>query len=131
MTEYAVTVSSNFEGRIIKVQGILSRQTVTVPLGMVNNLVLYEPLLGRVLGWGHIDIETGNDYDGDRLEYVPDPRTFHQIWKTLLDTGYTGQVRDARLLDVGPYVDARPYGRIPASDATTARRSSSVMRRKR
>ncbi len=87
-TEYAITMTTNFGGRIIKVQGVFSRQTVAVPLGMVNNLVVNEPLLGRILNWGHIDIETGNDYNGDRLEYIPDPQGFHQIWKTLLDNGY-------------------------------------------
>lgn len=90
-TEYAITVSlgsSGRSGRIIKVQGVLSRQTVAVPLGMVNNLELYEPLLGRLLGWGDIDIETGNDYDGDRLEHMPDPRGFYQMWQTLLDLGH-------------------------------------------
>jgi hypothetical protein len=83
--------SQGFGGRIIKVQGVLSRQTVTVPLGMVNDLVLYEPLLGRILGWGHIDIETGNDYTGDHLEYVPDPRGFQMVWKELLDNVYGDQ----------------------------------------
>ncbi len=91
VTEYAITMSTTsqgFGGRIIKVHGIVSRQTVTVPLGKVNDLVVYEPLLGRILGWGDIDIETGNDYTGDRLEYVPGPRGFYHIWKTLLDNGY-------------------------------------------
>ena len=66
----------------------------------VNNLALYEPLLGRLLGWGHIEIETGNDYDGDRLEHIPDPHGFYQVWKTLLDHGYR---RDARASLVDPY----------------------------
>jgi hypothetical protein len=90
-TEYAITVSlgsSGRSGRIIKVQGVLSRQTVAVPLGMVNNLELHEPVLGRLLGWGDIGIETGNDYDGDRLEHMPDPRGFYQMWKSLLDLGH-------------------------------------------
>jgi hypothetical protein len=90
-TEFAITMSTTplgFGGRIIKVHGILSRQTVTVPLGKVNDLVVYEPLLGRVLGWGDLDIETGNDYTGDRLEYLPNPRGFQDIWKTLIDNGY-------------------------------------------
>ena len=84
-TEYAITVSPKFGGRIIKVQGIFARHTVTVPLVMVNDLVLHEPLLGRILGWGDIDLETGNEYQGDRLEYVPNPRHFYATWATLLD----------------------------------------------
>ena len=89
-TEYAITVSPKFGGRIIKVQGIFSRRTVAVPLIMVNDLVLYEPLLGRILGWGGIDIETGNEYQGDRLEYVPSPRQFYATWATLLDAETRG-----------------------------------------
>lgn len=90
-TEYAITISPGYGGRIIKVQGVLSRQTVAVPLSMVNDLVLYEPLLGRLLGWGDIDIATGNDYEGDRLEYTPNTRDFYQVWKTLIDQGYGGR----------------------------------------
>lgn len=83
-TEYAITISFNSGGRIIMVRGILARQTITVPLSMVNDLVLDEPLLGRILGWGNIDIETGNDYRGDRLEYMPNPQLFQQVWKSWL-----------------------------------------------
>lgn len=88
--EYAITVSSKTGGRIVKVQGILSRHTVAVPLLMVNDLVLYEPMLGRILGWGHLDIEMGNDYQGDRLEYIPNPRVFYAALTTLLDHGSAG-----------------------------------------
>lgn len=87
-TEYAITLSPGYSGRIIKVQGVLTRKTVAVPLGMVNNLELYEPLAGRLFGWGDIEIETGNDYEGDRLEHVPDPRGFYQMWKLMLDLGF-------------------------------------------
>ena len=83
-TEYAITISINSGGRIIMVRGILARQTITVPLSMVNDLVLDEPLLGRVLGWGNINIETGNDYQGDRLDYMPNPQLFQQIWRNWL-----------------------------------------------
>lgn len=95
LTDYAIVtprVSPGYGGRIIKVQGIVSRQTVIVPLLMVNDLVVHEPLLGRVLGWGHIDIETGNDYAGDRLEFVPHPRGFQEIWRSLFEKGYEGYV---------------------------------------
>jgi hypothetical protein len=89
-TRYSITISAGFAGRIIQSQGILSRRTVAVPLAMVNDLVLYEPLLGRILGWGHVDIQTGNDFQGDRLEYVPNPRAFYAAWTALLDNGYGG-----------------------------------------
>jgi hypothetical protein len=87
-TEYGIIVSPGLGGRIIKVQGVFSRETVAVPLGMVNDLALYEPLLGRLLGWGDIDIETGNDYQGDRLEHVPNPKAFYEVWQTVLDHRY-------------------------------------------
>ncbi len=140
-TEYAITMpttSPSFGGRIIKVHGILSRQTVTVPLGKVNDLVVNEPLLGRVLGWGDIDIETGNDYTGDRLEYLPDPRGFQDIWKTLIDNGYgdygnpgrtTGSFAVDLYLDasISPanamtHHDARHGPRRPGSSAVAVRR---------
>ena len=39
-TEYAITMALSAGGRIIKISGILSRQTISVPLHMVNDLVL-------------------------------------------------------------------------------------------
>jgi hypothetical protein len=87
-TEYVITITPGFGERIVKVHGVLSRQTVAVPLVMVNDLVVHEPLAGRLLGWGHVDIETGNEYRGDRLEFMPDPKTFYEIWATLLAAGY-------------------------------------------
>jgi hypothetical protein len=96
-TEYSITISPGFAGRIIKSQGVLSRRTVAVPLAMVNDLVLFEPLLGRILGWGHVDIETGNDYQGDRLEYVPNPQAFYAAWTALLENSFAGS----------------PHGRLP------------------
>jgi hypothetical protein len=87
-TEYAVTVSPRLGARIIKVQGVFSRQLIVVPVDMINDLALREPLLGRLLGWGDIEIETGNDYKDDRLERIPDPQGFYQLWKTLLDHNF-------------------------------------------
>lgn len=106
-TEYAITMSPKTGGRIIKVQGILSRHTVMVPLIMVNNLVLYEPLLGRILGWGHVDIETGNDYQGDRLEHMPNPRDFNTTWATLLEIGYIDRGRATHLPSTHLYADEK------------------------
>jgi hypothetical protein len=125
-TEYAITMSPNFGGRIIKVQGVLSRQTVTVPLDMVNNLVLYEPLLGRILGWGNVDIETGNDYEGDRLEYLPNPRAFETIWKTLLDHGYGGHRRGTGRFILDPYLSAGPGSSMAPPLARPGRRPSAT-----
>ena len=106
-TEFAITISPKTGGRIIKAQGILSRHTVMVPLVMVNNLVLYEPLLGRILGWGHVDIETGNDYQGDRLEYMPNPRDFYTTWATLLDIGYIDRGRVTHAPSIRLYADEK------------------------
>ena len=99
-TEYAITTALN-ASRIVIVSGILSRQTITVPLNMVNDLVLSEPLLGRMLGWGNLEIETGNDYQGDRLDFVPNPRYFQHAVDYILRSGYSGPRRmlSSSLLD--------------------------------
>ena len=81
LTEYAI-VSSPYSGaQVYKISGVLRRQTISVPLPVINNLVLDEPLLGRLFGWGHLGIETGNDYDGDNLVFVPKPRGFHSAYQ--------------------------------------------------
>lgn len=125
-TEYAITMSPNFGGRIIKVEGVLSRQTVSVPLDMVNNLVLYEPLLGRILGWGDIDIETGNDYGRDRLKYMPNPRAFDTVWKTLLNNGYAGHRRSTGHFIADPDLNADPASDLVSPSVGPGRRLSVI-----
>jgi hypothetical protein len=88
LTEYAIVSSPYTGAQIYKVGGLMRRQTVSVPVMVINNMVLDEPLLGRIFSWGHLGLETGNDYDGDNLMFVPNPRRFYATYQKLRKLGF-------------------------------------------
>ena len=81
-TEYAVVAGAN-SGRLLRVSGILSKHASEAPLEKINDLVLVEPLWGRLLGYGDIQVKTGNDYSGQVFAFVPDPRGFYAVTRSL------------------------------------------------
>jgi hypothetical protein len=72
-----------YGGRIIRVYGFPGRHSVIVPLQMVQDLVVRQSLVARILGWGTLDIVAGNEFKDDVLPYLPDPYAFYNIWNML------------------------------------------------
>ena len=89
-TEYAIAVGTNYTAELIKVVGlpIFEKTGVSIPLDKINNLEIKKPLAGSLFGWGHIDIQTGNDYKGDNMPYMPDPDDFVKAYRLLESEGY-------------------------------------------
>ena len=52
--------------RIVKITGLINKHTADSGLEMVNDVVLDQSLLGRILGYGDLGILTGAKADGDR-----------------------------------------------------------------
>jgi len=60
--------------RAIRVSGILTTSVDAVPLSEITDMSLRCSILGRVLGFGTIQVETaGQDGALDRLEFLPSP----------------------------------------------------------
>lgn len=78
-------------GHIIRVYGFPRRRTVSVPLQMVQDMVVDQSVLGGVLGFGTIDIMAGNEFKDDMLPYLPDPYSFYNIWRALTNGQMSGQ----------------------------------------
>jgi hypothetical protein len=62
--------------RIIRVQGVLSKTSIDSSLEKINDVVLNQPWIGRLLGFGHLMILTASETGSNRLYYLPDPLSF-------------------------------------------------------
>jgi Bacterial PH domain/Short C-terminal domain len=68
--------------RVIKVEGILSKRAADSSLEKINDAVLQQSVLGRMLGYGDLDILTANEQSVDRYRMIAQAQTFK---RTMLD----------------------------------------------
>jgi uncharacterized membrane protein YdbT with pleckstrin-like domain len=61
--------------RVIQAKGIFAKHMMDSSLNMINDIVLDQSVWGRLLGFGDIQIITGND-DENRLRGLQDPFAF-------------------------------------------------------
>lgn len=91
---YAVT---NY--RIIQVEGVFSRRILDSSLEMVNDILLTQSLIGRMLNYGTIEIITGSESGLNKLDALKAPFDFKRAIldarNDLADYGH-GQVREDR-----------------------------------
>ena len=66
-TEYTFT-----DRRIIVRSGIITRQGKDMPLAKVNNVSFFVPMMGRLLNYGELVIQSAGENDGLTIEDVPD-----------------------------------------------------------
>jgi hypothetical protein len=68
--------------RVIRVEGILSKRSADSSLEKINDAVLQQSLLGRMLGYGDLDIMTAAEESVDRYRMLSQAQTFT---RTMLD----------------------------------------------
>ncbi len=60
--------------RVFRVRGVLSRRIATMPISRILDITVEQPLLGRLLGYGHFVFESAAQEQGLRdIRYVGDP----------------------------------------------------------
>ena len=96
-------VVTNF--RVMKVEGILNKSHRDASLDQINDLELTSPLIGRILGFGHLRVMTANE-ESITYHYIKHPVTFK---KTL-----TGWKEHAERYGMGPPKEGD--GRVPRRD---------------
>ncbi|MCX7839055.1 MAG: PH domain-containing protein [Anaerolineae bacterium] len=69
--EYVIT-----NRRVIQSQGIINKQVIDSSLEKVNDVVLYQSFLGRLLGFGDIEILTASEIGVNALHHIADPVRF-------------------------------------------------------
>ena len=62
--------------RVMKVEGILKKRSADSSLEKINDAVLEQSVLGRMLGYGDLDILTANEQSVDRLRMLSQAQTF-------------------------------------------------------
>ena len=77
MQDYLVT-----NRRVLKVEGVLKKRSADSSLEKINDAVLEQSVLGRILRYGDLDILTANEQSVDRYRMLADAQRFK---KTMLD----------------------------------------------
>ena len=62
--------------RVLKVEGILNKHSADSSLEKINDAVLDQNILGRLFGYGDLDILTANEESVDRYRMLNDAPTF-------------------------------------------------------
>src|SRR5579859_5688751 len=65
--------------RVIKVQGILNKRSMDSSLEKINDAVLDQNLIGRILGYGDLDILTASDSAIDQFRMLRQAPTFKKV----------------------------------------------------
>jgi uncharacterized membrane protein YdbT with pleckstrin-like domain len=99
--------------RVIRVAGVLHKQTLDSGLAKVNDVRLTQTVLGRMLGYGTLEIITASESGINRLDYLPQPMAFKKAMMSATEA------RGGSAAIVGATAAA-----VPASAAPTSRRSS-------
>lgn len=85
--------------RVVYAHGILNRNVMTTPLVKIEEMTLRRPLLGRVLGFGRLDVDNsaGGNEPLAGLEYLPKPLALYQL--------IGDRARNQRMIEGGAYRD--------------------------
>lgn len=105
--------------KIVYAHGILNRNVTTTPLVKIDEMTLRRPLLGRMLGFGRLDVEnaSGGTEPLAGLEYLPRPVKLYQL--------ISERSRNQRMVEGGAHRDDdgdglvdRPATSTPATTST-------------
>lgn len=109
--------------KIVYAHGILNRNVVSTPLVKIDEMTLRRPLLGRMLGFGRLDVENaaGGTEPLAGLEYLPRPVKLYQT--------ISERSRNQRMVEGGAHPDTdadglvdKPAAAKPASTPADALR---------
>jgi Short C-terminal domain/Bacterial PH domain len=78
--------------RVIEAGGVINKYTSDTSLQMISDMIVGHPWLGRILGYGELDLLTGSEAGESKIRFLPDAGGFK---KTLLDARHEYE------LDVG------------------------------
>jgi hypothetical protein len=68
--------------RVIEAGGVINKYTTDTALQMISDMLVGHPWLGRIVGYGEIELLTGSEAGRSKIRFLPDADGFK---KTLLD----------------------------------------------
>jgi hypothetical protein len=89
--------------RVLKVEGILAKHSADSSLEKINDAVLSQSVLGRILGYGDLEILTASEVSVDHYSRLRDAPGFK---RTMLDAKH--RLEDEAASPPGPPVRTRP-----------------------
>ena len=100
--------------RVIEAGGVINKYTRDTTLSMITDMIVGHPWLGRIVGYGEIDLLTGSEQGTSKIRFLPDADGFK---KALLDAkhAYEMEVGGGRFLQ-----EAAAAAPAPARAAVTA-----------
>lgn len=99
--------------RIISMSGVFTKKVVSLPLGKITDLTYARSLLGRVLGYGSLDLESAGQKDFGKVDYLPDPDHFYRAVMSLA----LGQRPEGELpADPGQHPDEQHHHEVDVRD---------------
>jgi hypothetical protein len=101
--------------RVINAGGVINKWQRDTSLPMINDMVVDHPLLGRIIGYGEIDLLTASEDGTDKIRFLPEADDFK---KTILDAKYQHE------LEVGGGRAAAAAAAAPAAAPATVERMS-------
>lgn len=71
--------------RIFEVSGLVTRRVASMPLGKVTDMTYRRSLLGRILGYGDLLVESAGQRQAlDRIDFLPKPDHFYRTVTSLV-----------------------------------------------
>jgi membrane protein YdbS with pleckstrin-like domain len=98
--------------RVVYAHGILNRNVTTTPLVKIDEMTLRRPFIGRVLGFGRLDVENaaGGSQPLAGLEYLPQPTKLYQL--------IGDRARNQRMIEGGAHRDDDADGYVDRAGAS-------------
>jgi uncharacterized membrane protein YdbT with pleckstrin-like domain len=88
--EYLVT-----DRRVLQSEGVLAKRVLDSSLDKVNDVLLEQSLVGRLLGYGDLQILTASEQGINRLDTIPDPLAFKRAMLSVKSRPAGAPVPDA------------------------------------
>jgi hypothetical protein len=104
--------------RVLKVEGILNKRSADSSLEKINDAVLEQSILGRMFGFGDLDILTANEQSVDHYRLLTNAQTFKKVMleeKHRLEQGF--QVPAPPLRASVPMPPSEPVAAPPVAPA--------------
>ena len=96
--------------RIFEISGVLTRTVASMPVGRVTDMTYRRTILGRLLGFGEVVVESAGQEQGlSSIDHLPHPDHFYRTITSLVTAGLPAVEEDG----TGPYYDEDDTGPWP------------------
>ena len=99
--------------RVIEAGGVINKWSRDTSLQMITDMIVGHPWIGRILGYGELDLLTASEAGTNKLRYLPDADGFK---KALLDAKYEHEME----VGGGHVAQGQPAIAAPAAPPPTA-----------